>query len=77
MSKLFKNNHHHFQIISLLQKFCHWKFPVSEEEAVEAKFGRRVPKKVVKVIFARTEKYFLLELRNTFICAATFMGTSK
>ena len=50
---------------------------MSEEEAVEAKFGRRVPKKVVKVIFARTEKYFLLELRNTFICAATFMGTSK
>ena len=35
------------------------------------------PKKLVKVIFARTEKYFLLELRNTFICAATFMGTSK
>ena len=68
MSKLFKNNHHHFQIISLLQNFCHWKFPVSEEEAVEAKFGRRVPKKTRKshlckdweILFAGAEKYFYL-----------------
>ena len=68
MSKLFKNDHHHFQIISLLQKFCHWKFPVSEEEAVEAKFGRRAPKKTRKshlckdweILFAGAEKYFYL-----------------
>ena len=68
MSKLFKNNHNHFQIISLLQKFCHWKFPVSEEEAVEAKFGRRAPKKTRKshlckdweILFAGAEKYFYL-----------------